>query len=743
MFSAGADRLRRAGSKFSKFARQHQSNAHKKIAQREKAQYWAEEFRTGFKRSRLLLRGYLIRQQMFFNPVTRKYTKMSISDLAGHGAFLSLAVSYTETDIYLLRVYAVSGVALSMIFQFYREKPLYLPLKWNWVFLTINIAMIARILKQERDAARIPDEQKRLYVKLFQEKGMHSVEFMRLMAAATRTELVPGEYLAKQGETRTSLQLIVKGNGRVVRDGEEIGSVEKHQFVGEMSYLAWQSRKLKEMKKIKNQHHKEKDSDIREEPTENNSIGVDATNSSFPVLFSGVSDAINTLRVSSGMLVGLMKGKSTSESSSSSLPNAKHMITRGIDGVELKAANTDENDTSITTSTTTSYNNTDNTSYNANRTWQEWWEGLSSNGSDDACSCKSRVASTTSADEDDGDVEEKGESHKFEVVKFNESSSKALLVGSASVQALEPCVIYTFEFEDLHTMITDSSAMGVVFERCLSSDLNKKLMKNIESGPEKRYRQMMTEFLGKSNNVPIPFISHTNHVNQTQDPLSPKILSSNQSGGEPLTAKEIKFLENFREQSGISIDIRAKVLQLCGWTEREFLRGYRGGASDEQLCEYNDMLNSLLQRKRVALKAEQDRNANESTTTTPAVSAADTTKGNLKHAILDNKNNNKKKSTTEEERVAQRSIQDTTTITKADRNRLRKARRSRSITYAQHLHTLALFGVTGDQYESGKIPLEAVAVTDGAEEEEEDEEEEEKVVSKNKKKYYIRFWLND
>jgi hypothetical protein len=50
-----------------------------------------------------------------------------------------------------------------MVFQYYRPQPLWIPIKWNFLFILINAAMIALVLKEESDAKNIPDEQQKLY----------------------------------------------------------------------------------------------------------------------------------------------------------------------------------------------------------------------------------------------------------------------------------------------------------------------------------------------------------------------------------------------------------------------------------------------------------------------------------------------------------------------------------------------------------------------------------------------------
>ena len=88
-----------------------------------------------------------------------------------------MALSYIESDIMMLRLFALSGLSLSIVFQYYRDVPLWIPIRWNGLFCMINIAMIAILLKKERDASALPDEQKELFVTCFQPLGMVLLSF--------------------------------------------------------------------------------------------------------------------------------------------------------------------------------------------------------------------------------------------------------------------------------------------------------------------------------------------------------------------------------------------------------------------------------------------------------------------------------------------------------------------------------------------------------------------------------------
>lgn len=54
--------------------------------------------------------------------------------------------------------YAASGIGLSILFQFYRAQPLWIPIGWNGLFLAINVTMIGLLLKDKNFADTLDDD---------------------------------------------------------------------------------------------------------------------------------------------------------------------------------------------------------------------------------------------------------------------------------------------------------------------------------------------------------------------------------------------------------------------------------------------------------------------------------------------------------------------------------------------------------------------------------------------------------
>jgi CRP-like cAMP-binding protein len=99
--------------------------------------------------------------------------------------------------------------------------------------------MITYLLKEKNDALNIDDEQLLLYKNVFERRGMNSVDFHHLITLARRMEFKKGDKLIDQNRKNSYVYLVVKGKLSVWKNGQLLGDVGNHQFVGEMSFLGW------------------------------------------------------------------------------------------------------------------------------------------------------------------------------------------------------------------------------------------------------------------------------------------------------------------------------------------------------------------------------------------------------------------------------------------------------------------------------------------------------------------------
>jgi len=163
----------------------------------------------------------------------------NLSNMCGHGSFVMLALGYMESDVLLLRMYATSGIVLSILFQYYRPQPLWIPISWNSLFFAINLGMITLILADQAELSDLESEVQSLYENTLHDQGMSKMEFSRLLAIAKRRTLSKGEVLKRCGVRQHSLFVVVKGRANISHDGHLVGSVNKNHFVGSVAFMTF------------------------------------------------------------------------------------------------------------------------------------------------------------------------------------------------------------------------------------------------------------------------------------------------------------------------------------------------------------------------------------------------------------------------------------------------------------------------------------------------------------------------
>jgi hypothetical protein len=430
-----------------------------------------EIFNAQFKRKVLLLRGAMIRRRMFKVPFLRDAQVMSFSDVAGHSAFVCLAASYMATDISDLRITAISGITLSIIFQYYREKPLWIPIRWNFLFLITNAVLLYLLFKESNDADNLPEEQKLLFTQLFKDVGnMKMEDMLHLMMVANREEYQPGSKLISSGRRRHHVYLVLSGKCSVIaRNGETLGTIGPNQFISEQSFITWQTKfahahakRMAEKEALSNliQLQKAGHPEIRDAEIggEGNGSGIagDPTDAHIPI-------------VTNFFAWMFPPNAETASASDTGVPAAV---------------------------------------------------GVSD------------------------DVREEDRYLHL----HDDAPRSEWLVGKADIVVEEPTIVYSWRFPVLHEMIQKRPSIGVVFERLISADLNRKMAANTSLAVIRSYKQMVVGAL---------------------------------SEGTKVSAKTRSFLEKYRTERGITEAEHVGMVEALGWTIAEFERGRKGGEGKE------------------------------------------------------------------------------------------------------------------------------------------------------------------
>lgn len=104
---------------------------------------------------------------------------------------------------------------------------------WTCIFITINIYQIVMIYLNRRELA-IPEEIRDLYENIFHTQSNR--EFLNFWDMGRVCQIEKGS-LIKAGDMQSDLMLILNGKADVIRDGKQVVTLERGQFIAEISYI--------------------------------------------------------------------------------------------------------------------------------------------------------------------------------------------------------------------------------------------------------------------------------------------------------------------------------------------------------------------------------------------------------------------------------------------------------------------------------------------------------------------------
>ncbi len=147
-------------------------------------------------------------------------------------------IAYSVRDVLWLRILMVAAMFCLLPYYFCcSTNPLYEPIAWQSVFISVNLFQIG-LLILERRPVFLGEEEMRLYRTIF--RSLKPREFTKLLSIAEWKKAKEGVVLMEQDKPVTELLLIANGRGSVEVDGRAVAEVVSHQFIGEMGFLTEQ-----------------------------------------------------------------------------------------------------------------------------------------------------------------------------------------------------------------------------------------------------------------------------------------------------------------------------------------------------------------------------------------------------------------------------------------------------------------------------------------------------------------------
>ncbi|AKV00069.1 Cyclic nucleotide-binding domain protein [Labilithrix luteola] len=151
-----------------------------------------------------------------------------------HVANVFYLLSYLVKDILWLRVLAVLGGSILVVYYATFPTPLWAPIGWDAVFLTTNLVQIG-ILIRERRPVRLEPAEMRLYEHTFRSLTPH--EFVKVLRLARWESIDAGKLLVRGGEELDRIMVLASGRVRIEQNGAPIRELMAGCFVGDMSFL--------------------------------------------------------------------------------------------------------------------------------------------------------------------------------------------------------------------------------------------------------------------------------------------------------------------------------------------------------------------------------------------------------------------------------------------------------------------------------------------------------------------------
>lgn len=158
------------------------------------------------------------------------------ANLFGHLANVLFGLAYFVKDMLWLRLISIVACLIMILFNYFApERPLWVAIYWNVVFILVN-AVRSAMLYIEQKQAKFSGKEKELYETIFHH--MSPVEFAKVLRIGSWNIFQPESVITEQGKKPDALVLLYSGTAKVKRDQDQRAiALNRGAFVGEMSLV--------------------------------------------------------------------------------------------------------------------------------------------------------------------------------------------------------------------------------------------------------------------------------------------------------------------------------------------------------------------------------------------------------------------------------------------------------------------------------------------------------------------------
>ncbi len=156
------------------------------------------------------------------------------TEIPSHLAYIVIAISYFLTNVFWLRVVAVCGLFLEIVYFRMTGTNTTSGVLWDALFIIINLYQLIWLIR-EKINARLPEKDADMLRLSF--SGLDDSQIARMLKAADWKDYQVGDVLTRQDAPVDALYFLCSGRAKVEVDGRYITHLEKGSFVGEIAYL--------------------------------------------------------------------------------------------------------------------------------------------------------------------------------------------------------------------------------------------------------------------------------------------------------------------------------------------------------------------------------------------------------------------------------------------------------------------------------------------------------------------------
>lgn len=157
------------------------------------------------------------------------------NDALGNISYILIAASYYLTRMFWLRVLAVIGLGIEILYFTFSGGALMTGISWNAIFIAINLYQLWQLGAHARLSRRAPELAVLRHGML---GGLDDAQIGRLFRTGGWRDLAKDAVLTREGEPVTELYLLCGGRARVLVDGACIATLRAGSFVGEIAFLS-------------------------------------------------------------------------------------------------------------------------------------------------------------------------------------------------------------------------------------------------------------------------------------------------------------------------------------------------------------------------------------------------------------------------------------------------------------------------------------------------------------------------